>query len=469
MKKIIVLYLVSLLSLQVNAQDKTTISGKFLNCTDLKLELIPSTGNFKDTILVKSDGTFSYSTTAIKTPFRANLTNRKQIQIQLFIAPGYDLYLTADVKDYKTSRSTLNYLGLGSKTNYYWKELNVTNPDTVKWVQKDENTYLNYLKTNVKQAENIKKTFSAENKEPFADYFKESLLLDRKFGHLLGIYSMYAYEHSYSWLQIDQMINKLGYKPLMQEFKDENNLKSSTFCYLLNEYPFYCDNYNAFPEDSLVKKKNNYSLYLASKFYSGKTYDFYATQHLESKLASIYKLDDFNAIQAYIDKIGNNAVKASVNTMVATRIKAVMALKAGATSPLFNLADTSGRFHQLANMVGKVVYIDLWASWCGPCKEETPYLKKIYEKYKGNNKIQIISIASFDAKNRDRRYEIIKKDEMNWLQLEDTDDSFAKSYQANFIPRFIIVDKKGNIVDSDAPRPSDSEKLIEILNREISK
>lgn len=470
MKRILVLCAVCLFSLQTIAQQKTTIKGKFLNCTDFKLELVPSTGNFKDSILVKPDGSFSYSTTEIRAPFRANLTNRKQIQIQLFLAPGYDLFITADVKDYQTFKSTLIYQGLGSKTNGYWRELFVNaKPDTVKWVLKDEDTYLNYLKTAGRQANVIEKTFGTENKEPFASYFKESLLLDKKFGHILGIYSSYAYAHSYSWLQIDRMISKLGYKPLMQEFQDENNLKSSSFSHLLTQYPFYCDNYNAFPADSVVKKLGNYSLYLASKFYQGKIYDFYAAQQIESKVASIYKLGDFNALQPYIEKIANKKLKDSVKAIVATRVKAAMALNAGAPSPLFNLADTSGKFHQMAAMKGKVIYIDLWASWCGPCKEETPYLKKIYDQYKSSDKIQIISIASFDAKNRARRYEIIQKDEMNWLQLEDADDSFAKSYQANFIPRFIIIDKKGNIVDSDAVRPSEPEKLMEILNREISK
>ena len=69
MKRIFVLCIICLLSLQAIAQQKTTISGKFVNCTDLKLELVPSTGNFKDSILVKPDGTFSYTTTAIKAPF----------------------------------------------------------------------------------------------------------------------------------------------------------------------------------------------------------------------------------------------------------------------------------------------------------------------------------------------------------------------------------------------------------------
>lgn len=139
MKHKLIISVLWLLSLNVTAQQKTILSGKLLNCTDRSLELVPSTGNFTDSIKINADGTFTYSTTAISAPFRANLTNRKQIQIQLFIAPGYDLQITADVKDNKTARSTLSYEGLGSKTNGYWKAVIASaKPDTVNWIAKDE-------------------------------------------------------------------------------------------------------------------------------------------------------------------------------------------------------------------------------------------------------------------------------------------------------------------------------------------
>ena len=470
MKKIVSFGILWCLAISTFAQQKTTIRGKFLNCTDRVLELVPSTGSFKDSVLVNPDGTFSYTTTAIKEPFRANLTNRKQIQIQLFLAPSYDLQINADVKDNQTIKSSLSYVGLGGKTNTYWNEVAMgAKSDTVKWVLKSEDIYINYLKTNDRLTGIIAKVFTSDNQEPYAAYFKNSLLLDKKFGHMLTIYNSYAYQHKYSWDQIQKMILKLGYTPLSEAFKDEKNLASSTFSYLLTEYPFYCDLYKAFPADSAIKAKGNYSLYLAAKFYTGKVYDYYAAQKIESDLRFIHKLDGFTSLQPYIQKIGNPTVKAAVRRIESQRMQAAIALQAGSPSPLFNLADTSGKFYQLDAMKGKVVYIDLWASWCGPCKEETPHLKKVYDVFKNNNKIQIISIASFDAKNRARRYDIIKKDGMNWLQLEDTNDSFAKSYHASSIPRFIIIDKLGKIVDSDAVRPSDTEKLMTILNREISK
>lgn len=470
MKKISLLTLFCILAIQAIAQQKTKISGKLLNCTDRVLELVPSTGNFKDSVLVNADGTFTYETSVIQAPFRANLTNRKQIQIQLFLAPGYDLQINADAKDYAMLKSSLTYVGIGSKTNAYWKE-NMANfkPDTVKWHLKSLDLYIDHLLSNNKNTTLIDKIFNSSNQEPYSAYFKKSLLIDKRFNALLAIYSSYAYENNYKWEQIEKMISKLGFKTLTTELNKADNLSSGTFSYFASEYPFYCDNYNAFPADSLIKNKGNYSLYLTSKFYTGPVYDYVASKKIESTLSSVYKLVDFQQLQPYIDKIGDATLKTSIMKIASKRVNEAMKLQAGNPSPTFNLPDTSGVLHNLASFKGKVVYIDLWASWCGPCKEETPYLKKIVDRYKGNDKIEIISIAAFDAKNRERRYGIIKKDQMSWLQLEDTNDSFAKSYQANFIPRFIIIDKAGNIVDSDAVRPSEPEKLMAILNQEINK
>lgn len=470
MKRFFLFAVLLIATCQLYAQQKTAVHGRLLNFKEHKLEIVASTGTFTDSIPVQPDGTFTYRFRNMKAPMRLSITNRKQVQIQLFVAPGYNLDLIADVKDYETAKKTLQYRGLGSQSNSYWtKMMKSFQPDTVKWHLKSTDEYIRHLLQPKKIDSLIATVFDAENKEPYAAYFKRSLLLDQKYGLLLTIYNNYAYQKKLKWVEIETMLPKLGFTAIAQDLNNSDNLTSATFSYLVSEYPFYCEVYNAFPGDSTAKTEGNYSLYLSSKIFKGKVYDFVAGKKIASMLTSIYKQSDFEKLDPYLNKISDANLKADLLKARRDRLVATSKLSAGLPSPLFNLPDTSGTMHSLTQFKGKVVYIDLWASWCGPCKEETPYLKKVYEMYQSNPNIAIISIASFDAKNRKIRHELIKKDQMEWLQLEDTTDSFAKSYQANFIPRFIIIDKKGNIVDSDAVRPSETEKLAAILNRELKK
>jgi thiol-disulfide isomerase/thioredoxin len=129
----------------------------------------------------------------------------------------------------------------------------------------------------------------------------------------------------------------------------------------------------------------------------------------------------------------------------------------GKPAPGFTLENKSGNTYRLADYKGKVVYLDLWASWCGPCREETPAFRILYNRYKEDNRIVFLSIAVHDGINNWKK--ALEEDKPEWLQLIDKEDQVWKSYVANFIPKFIVIDKAGNIVNFDAPGPSSGKKL----------
>jgi AhpC/TSA family. len=90
-------------------------------------------------------------------------------------------------------------------------------------------------------------------------------------------------------------------------------------------------------------------------------------------------------------------------------------------------------------------------------------MNKLYETYKNDSRIEIIGIAVNDG--RKEWLNAIKKDETKWLQLYDHDNVASHAYNAIVIPKFVLIDKKGNIADFDAPRPSDSEALLSEINK----
>lgn len=143
-----------------------------------------------------------------------------------------------------------------------------------------------------------------------------------------------------------------------------------------------------------------------------------------------------------------------------------MAVFIGKPSPEFvNYENYKGGTTSLSDLKGKYVYIDVWATWCGPCKKEIPSLKKVEEQYHGKN-IEFVSISIDDETLHDAWKKMVADKELGGIQLF-ADNSFKSEFIQNYkiqgIPRFILIDPAGNVVNASAPRPSDS-KLIELFN-----
>lgn len=151
-------------------------------------------------------------------------------------------------------------------------------------------------------------------------------------------------------------------------------------------------------------------------------------------------------------------------------------LPKGSPSPLFvDYENINGEKTSLSDLQGKYVYVDVWATWCGPCKAEIPALKKVEKQYHGKN-IAFVSMSidddrshggSWEKANEDWKKMVIEK-ELGGIQIfapKGWESKFVQDYKINGIPRFILIDPKGNIVTPSAPRPS-SEELIKLFDEE---
>ncbi len=138
----------------------------------------------------------------------------------------------------------------------------------------------------------------------------------------------------------------------------------------------------------------------------------------------------------------------------------------GQPSPLFeDYENYKGGTSSLADFKGKYVYVDVWATWCGPCKAEIPSLKKVEKEYHGKN-IEFISISVDKRADHEKWMNMVAEKELGGVQLfaeNDWNSKFVQDYLIKGIPRFLLIDPDGNIVSSNAPRPSDG-KLIELFN-----
>ncbi|MEP3836001.1 MAG: TlpA disulfide reductase family protein [Algibacter sp.] len=137
----------------------------------------------------------------------------------------------------------------------------------------------------------------------------------------------------------------------------------------------------------------------------------------------------------------------------------------GKVAPKFNdYENYAGGSTSLDDLKGKYVYIDLWATWCGPCKAEIPALKRVEKAYHGKN-IAFVSISLDSPKAYDKWKAMVKEKELTGVQLyAKGDQKFARDFKVNTIPRFILIDPNGIVVNDNAPRPS-SKQLTKIFDR----
>lgn len=195
---------------------------------------------------------------------------------------------------------------------------------------------------------------------------------------------------------------------------------------------------------------------------------------LQNKLndASI-TLNEFVASQQGLDTMLTNKVSKDISSLInnygryyGDLIKLREDLPEGAVSPVFNdYENHAGGTTSLSDLKGKYVYVDVWATWCGPCKQEIPFLKEIEKEYHDKN-IHFVSISIDEQEDHAKWVAMVNEKSLGGIQLfadNDWKSQFVQDYYIKGIPRFLLIDPEGNVVSPDAPRPS-SPKLREKLD-----
>lgn len=120
----------------------------------------------------------------------------------------------------------------------------------------------------------------------------------------------------------------------------------------------------------------------------------------------------------------------------------------GTDAPDISLSDPYGKTYTLSDLKGKVVLLDFWASWCGPCRRENPSVVKMYDKYNGQG-FEVFSV-SLDRENQKQRWvDAINKDNLKWpyhvSDLKFWQSAPARVYGVRSIPRTFLIDREGKI------------------------
>ncbi|RAJ85532.1 thiol-disulfide isomerase/thioredoxin [Chitinophaga dinghuensis] len=148
--------------------------------------------------------------------------------------------------------------------------------------------------------------------------------------------------------------------------------------------------------------------------------------------------------------------------------KSVRKFAAGEAGFNFSGETPEGKQVSFNDLKGKVVVVDVWATWCGPCKAELPFLQKLEEEMEGKA-VTFVGCSVDEAKDKEKWKQFVKEKEMKGVQMFVNGWSeVTKFYGITGIPRFMVFDKEGKIVTIDAPRPSTPE-LKALLEKLLAK
>lgn len=169
------------------------------------------------------------------------------------------------------------------------------------------------------------------------------------------------------------------------------------------------------------------------------------------------------AKQYISDYEGQNA---DLETFIRTEIKKIQGpLPIGEEAPNFKEQTPEGKFLELKELRGKVVLIDFWASWCGPCRRENPNLVRLYKRYKDRG-FHILGV-SLD-RDKKRWLAAIEKDKLTWSHVSDLKGwscAVARQYGVSGIPFTVLVDREGNILGTRLRGPALEQKLASLFEK----
>jgi peroxiredoxin len=120
-------------------------------------------------------------------------------------------------------------------------------------------------------------------------------------------------------------------------------------------------------------------------------------------------------------------------------------IAAGERAAAFKLTDLSGDPVSLADLRGKVVFLNIWATWCAPCREEMPSMEKLYQRLHGNKGFVMLAVSQ-DTSGRTEVASYVKKHGYHFDVLLDPKNSVAEAYNVTGVPETFIIDGAGRIV-----------------------
>jgi thiol-disulfide isomerase/thioredoxin len=433
--------------------DYALISGNITNADDKEMILYGTTDRSfkKHTIAINEDGSFIDTVKVAGQFFLYQAKNGTPLHLEA----GDNVTINYDAKDFS---KTLAISGKGSEISSYLvakknKERELTGKGTEVYKQEE----VDYKKTfnGIKTAQ--KELLNADNGIDAVYKTKEERNIQYEY---LGKLNRYKSYHAY-------YAKKKDFEPSTGFLSELNDIKfdSEEDFIFSSAYKGLVTNHYQNIVSELVKadEKLDRNIVMLTTCSAIENQTIKNALIFDAVKYPITRADNLKEFYAAFKAAGSTDEKN--NTEIEKSYNSLIKLAKGSPSPKFvNYENNAGGTTSLDDLKGKYVYIDVWATWCGPCKREIPFLKEVEKKYHDKN-IEFLSISIDKKKDHQAWKDMVKEKELGGIQVfadSDWKSQFVEDYLIKGIPKFILLDPQGNIVTANAPRPSDK-KLVEMF------
>ncbi len=447
-------------------RNQVIIAGEIKNPKSKEVTYKASPSRKRNTLKLNKNNEFQ-AAHPIEEPVYLDIKHDES-EVKCFAKPGDSLYLSAD---YQKFDETVKFSGTREKVNNYLAgktlledSLGLAEQKRVKHLYSREPS--SFLKT-VDSIHNIYKDHFqsfVQNNEPsaiFKDY--EEANIGAKF-HRMKI----NYPNYYQHFNDTNAVNlPEGYYSFRENLTLDNpklfnvrNYRNNIEAYLDNKMESFKKENKKFKDtsESVVYKK-----VIKEETANEEVRAQLMGQFIKSKLM-FQGLEGLKPAMAYYKTLPyDSGTKARIDTLR----NGWQSIQAGKKAPGFAYPDTAGDTVRLKDLRGNYVYIDAWATWCGPCLKELPHLKKLHDKFKDQN-VKFVSISLDKPKRKQKWRKMVQSKNLKGYQLIADSEGFksdlAQEYLIYSIPRFILINPEGKIIDSDAEKPSEGiEKRLKAL------
>lgn len=379
--------------------------------------------------------------------------------LKLYLSPGADIQLTFDASD-------MDQLPLLAGTGYVESSFLLTYNKEIeakygmmavlsKAGEKDPTAYTDHIKGIYNEAISfMEEDARFEDLDPdFVSLMRANIRYE-KYGRLMDYLPARAH---FAPEKADEDIPESFYAFLenAKQFNDAYT-RSRAYVSFLQSYLNY--RVRQLEEEEPLDSWAQAQFDIAMEHFSGKSRELVLAQVVHSAL----NFGDFKEATAMYEEFMDISEDEQLREVVQETYEAAHILAPGKPAPEFTLTDINGEEVSLNDFLGQVVYLDFWASWCGPCMQQVPYAKELKERMADQEDLVFLYI-SVDTDESAWRRTVDQHDIQGvHLNVPGFDHPVPASYNLRGVPTFYLIGRDGHIADNRPPRPN-NERIDEVL------